>query len=1445
MTTRKYLSTSQETTLVSAMNSSQTTMVVNSAAGLLGSITPAAGETFTVVIDPDTSLEEIVDVIAPSNPASNTLTIVRQIDGTAAIAHSAGARVRHMATGRDFREANTHIESTTGVHGVSGSVVGTSGSQTLTGKTISGASNTITNIPNSATTATNTNTPSTIVARDASGNFSAGTITANLTGNVSGSSGSTTGNAATATALQTARDFQILGDVEASAVSFNGTGNVNLTTQIATGVIVNADVNASANIAATKIAGTAVTQADTGTVTSAMIANGTIVDADINAAAAIDKTKISGTAITAADTGTVTSTMIADGAIVNADVNASAQIAYSKLNLANGIVNADINPSAGISLSKLATDPLARANHTGTQAASTISDFDTQVHTSRLDQMAAPTAAVSLNSQKITNLDSPTASSDAANKGYVDTQITNLVDAAPGALDTLNELAAALGDDANFSTTVTNSLATKLSLSGGTMTGAIAMSTNKITGLGDPTNAQDAATKNYIDTVVLAPSNLTGVITSVGNVTSTGAQTGTGSTFVMQDSPTLTTPNLGVATATSINGTTIPSSETLVTTTSTAYIVPSQTGNDGKFLQTNGTTTSWQAAVTLNTANTFTTGTQLIQTGGISNVGLAVQAHIAGGQTANLQEWRDASGNVITKVDNAGGLYVGTGGTFIGSTSGRALFVANGTTFVPIIAKGASGQTAKLQEWQNSAGTTLNAIGTNGEMQGTYFGSLAGSKAYIQTDYDTNAIGVFSGAAANKGLVVRGATSQTADLQQWQNSAGSSVAYVSSVGAVAANYLQGLGATTPYMQFTGNDLILFTRNAAYKGLIIRGATSQTANLQEWQDSSGNNLVRIAPSGTLSANNLVGGGAGNTALGIFTAFTASAYNIGIVVRGASGQTADLTQWQDSAGTRQGYVSAGGNSIVFPGVTSIFQMVASTGVTTVVPLVTRGAASQTANLQQWQNSAATVLAGVAANGAAFFGNTGALNASVAAIPTATTASGIIVRGLASQSANLQEWQDSAGTVLTRIDEIGRLGIGVDPASALQVSGQANIINSVAGTSTVMFLGNNDTTSTSVVKLAFTSSGVTKASINAAVYGNDYLTFNTGSDTERMRISGLGNVLINGFTSSTVGLTVKGAASQSANLQEWQSSAGSVLSRVDSGGGIQGSYLYAGAYTFYSATVNITPNFTTTVGAVIRGLASQTADLQQWQSSAGTVLLSVSSSGRISTNQRTSFGFPIASAVFDAQNNFSNDTDPARVVMLVRGAASQSVNLQVWQDSTSTNLAFVDSIGRGKFASGLFGAISSSIGSNLAVVANNSTTIAAIIRGATSQTANLQEWQNSAGTVLVDITAEGVLDAPLVTNAQTVSYTLVASDAGKLIEINNTAATTLTVPTNASVPYAVGTQINILQTSAGQITVAGAGGVTVNATPGLKLRTQWSSATLIKRATDTWVLVGDLSA
>lgn len=105
-------------------------------------------------------------------------------------------------------------------------------------------------------------------------------------------------------------------------------------------------------------------------------------------------------------------------------------------------------------------------------------------------------------------------------------------------------------------------------------------------------------------------------------------------------------------------------------------------------------------------------------------------------------------------------------------------------------------------------------------------------------------------------------------------------------------------------------------------------------------------------------------------------------------------------------------------------------------------------------------------------------------------------------------------------------------------------------------------------------------------------------------------------------------------------------------------------------------------------------------------------------------------------------------------------------------------------------------------------------------------------------------------LVQNAQTgTTYSIVASDKDKLVEFNNAAAITVSVPWSGALDVPVGTQINLLQTGAGQVTVApGTGGPlnpTINATPGLKLRAQWSSATLIKRASDTWVLVGDLSA
>lgn len=127
MPTRNYSSVAVETVLDAGVNNSATVIIVASTTGFPVT-TP-----YTLALDYGASTEELVDV---TGVAGLSLTVTRAVDNTAAAAHNSGAKVRHVSSARDFREANEHINANNGVHGVVGDVVGTTDTQTLTSKTL-------------------------------------------------------------------------------------------------------------------------------------------------------------------------------------------------------------------------------------------------------------------------------------------------------------------------------------------------------------------------------------------------------------------------------------------------------------------------------------------------------------------------------------------------------------------------------------------------------------------------------------------------------------------------------------------------------------------------------------------------------------------------------------------------------------------------------------------------------------------------------------------------------------------------------------------------------------------------------------------------------------------------------------------------------------------------------------------------------------------------------------------------------------------------------------------------------------------------------------------------------------------------------------------------------------------------------------------------------------
>jgi hypothetical protein len=221
--------------------------------------------------------------------------------------------------------------------------------------------------------------------------------------------------------------------------------------------------------------------------------------------------------------------------------------------------------------------------------------------------------------------------------------------------------------------------------------------------------------------------------------------------------------------------------------------------------------------------------------------------------------------------------------------TGTQTIESSSSSLRALIVKGAASQTGTIQEWQTNASSAVASMDIGGllrsngvlSIQGFTFGRLLMGTTGPIMDVSTPTIPVFR---------VRGAASQTANLQEWQNSAGSVLSRVNASG----NFLM------PSL-VVSYDAQISAGAAAVKPLVVKGASGQTANLQEWQNSAGTSLARVANNGNMVAQEFY------TTGGVFATGISTLTGLIVLGESFSGGTIRMTRataTQPSPGANQG-------------------------------------------------------------------------------------------------------------------------------------------------------------------------------------------------------------------------------------------------------------------------------------------------------------------------------------------------------------------------------------------------------------------------------------------------------------------------------------------------------------------------------------------------------------
>lgn len=831
MTTRNYSSRSQQTTLTSAVTAGASTMVVQSGTALLGGQSIPAGTTFTIVVDPDTAIEEIVDATAVS---TNTFTITRAIDGSSAQAHSAGAVVRHMAIGRDYREANTHIEASTGVHGISNSssVVGTTDTQTLTNKTLT--SPTITNPSISGA-----GVDASIVFEGATADAYETTLTVvDPTQDNTITMPNTTGTVVIATAVQTLTNKTLGGNLNAGGYTVT-----NLATPVNASDAVRKDF-ADAQVAA---AATSAASASTSAASAATSASSALTSANSASASA------TAAATSAASAATSASTMAASVAAAAASATQAATSATSAAASATAAATSATSAAASATAaSTSATSASASATAAATSATSAAASATASANSASASATSATASASSASAAATSASSAATSASSAA------TSVT----AAETAWDTFDDRY--LGP---------KSTAPTVDNDGNPLTSGVIY-----------WNTTDGNMYAYNGSAWV-------VFTSSGDIT-------------------------GVTAGTGLSGGGTSGAVTVSLDTSSVYVVPSQTGNAGKFLITDGTNSSWSTTV----LGTFVSNSASGDADSARNISLQIDGTTYGrilvptGSGGAMAFWTGATPAERMRIDSAGAITAAGSATFgtvnvtstTSSTNGMFLPAANtldittnstrairinstqqvGIGMTPTTTLDITGTNVRL----NPTNVATNGFIFNGSSSNTNWASMQSFRTAIDgtTRFETlgsgiTGIGGASGSAqlfvtnitaSNVGTIIKGAASQTGDLLQVQDSAATALVRIDSAGKV------GIGAAPTYKldvySATGDTVGRLRAASSGAGLLYLQGSNSTysaynaikslddTNTQQWY-IGGNGTANTITFQTISTERMRIDASGNTTI----------------------------------------------------------------------------------------------------------------------------------------------------------------------------------------------------------------------------------------------------------------------------------------------------------------------------------------------------------------------------------------------------------------------------------------------------------------------------------------------------------------------------------------------------------------------------------------------------